>query len=144
MRTAYIKMHIAIFLWGFTGLLGKLIDLNEGLLVWYRLVISSVAIAVILFYRKAFPKLKKKELLQISGIGFLVMLHWVAFYGSIKLASISVAMVCLSSIALFASIIEPLVNRSRFDYMEIVFSAVAMMGIYTIYSSDSGAALGIV
>ena len=40
-------MHTAIFLWGFTGLLGKLIELNEGLLVWYRLLISSAAIALI-------------------------------------------------------------------------------------------------
>jgi drug/metabolite transporter (DMT)-like permease len=144
MRTAYIKMHTAIFLWGFTGLLGKLIQLNEGMLVWYRLLISSAAIALILLSRKSFPKLSFKELSMISGIGILVMLHWVTFYASIKLASISVAMVCLSSIALFASIIEPLVNRKRFDYMEIVFSAVAMMGIYTIYSSDSGAAPGII
>lgn len=82
--------------------------------------------------------------MQISGIGILVMLHWVAFYASIKLASISVAMVCLSSIALFASIIEPLVNRARFDYLEIVFSAFAMLGIFTIYSSDTSASLGII
>jgi drug/metabolite transporter (DMT)-like permease len=144
MRTAYIKMHTAIFLWGFTGLLGKFIQLNEGMLVWYRLLISSVAIALILLYKKSFPRISFKELAMISGIGILVMLHWVTFYASIKLASISVAMVCLSSIALFASIIEPLVNRKKFDYMEIVFSAVAMMGIYTIYSSDAGASLGII
>ncbi len=144
MRTAYIKMHTAIFLWGFTGLFGKFIQLNEGMLVWYRLLISSVAIGAILLYKKSFPKLKLKELLKISGIGILVMLHWVAFYASIKLASISVAMVCLSSIALFASILEPLVNRRKFDYMEIVFSALAMMGIYTIYAADSGASLGII
>jgi drug/metabolite transporter (DMT)-like permease len=144
MRSAYIKMHTAIFLWGFTGLLGKLIQLNEGMLVWYRLLISSIAIACILFYKKSFPKLSMKELVRISGIGILVMLHWVAFYASIKLSSISVAMICLSSIALFASIIEPLVNRTKFDYMEIVFSAVAMMGIATIYSSDVSASVGII
>ena len=144
MKSAYIKMHIAIFLWGFTGLFGKLIELNEGLLVWYRMLISSVVIAGILLYRKSFPKLQLKELMKISGIGILVMLHWVTFYGSIKLASISVAMICLSSIALFASIIEPLVNKKRFDYLEIVFSAVAMIGISTIYSSDPGASLGII
>ena len=144
MRGAYFKMHLAIFIWGFTGLLGKLIDLNEGVLVWYRLLISSVAIGILLFYRKAFPKLTTKELVRISAIGLLVMLHWIAFYASIKLASISVAMICLSSIALFASVIEPVVNKSRFDYVEIVLSAVAMFGIFTIYSSDANASLGII
>src|SRR5678815_3537147 len=132
-------MHTAIFLWGFTGLLGKLIDLNEGLLVWYRLLISSIAIAVILSTRQGFPKLSRREFWKISGVGILVMLHWVTFYGSIKLASISIAMICLSTIALFASVIEPLVNRQRFDFLEIVFGALAIIGIAQIYSSDTGA-----
>jgi drug/metabolite transporter (DMT)-like permease len=137
-------MHLAIFLWGFTGLLGKFIQLNEGLRVWYRLLISSVTIALILFYRKKFPKITFREIVRIGAIGFLVMLHWVTFYASIKLSSISVAMICLSSIALFASILEPLINRVRFDYIEIFFSALAVLGISTIYSSDVSAANGII
>ncbi|HNQ61507.1 MAG TPA: DMT family transporter [Bacteroidia bacterium] len=137
-------MHTAIFLWGFTGLLGKLIHLNEGMLVWYRMMISAVAIGLILMWTKKLPKLKGKELIKISGIGIIVMLHWVAFYGSIKLASISVAMICLSSIALFASIIEPIVNKRKFDYTEIIFSIFALAGIATIYHSDTSASLGII
>lgn len=144
MRNAYLKMHFAIFLWGFTGLLGKFINLNEGLLVWYRLLFSSITIGIILLYRKSFPKLSRKEFLQISGIGFLVMLHWVTFYGSIKMSSISVAMICLSSIALFASIIEPLVNKTKFDVIEILFSALAVTGIATIYNSGLNASKGII
>ena len=144
MRSAYFKMHLAIFLWGFTGLLGKFIDLNEGVLVWYRLFFSAVAIAIVVGLRSGLPKISRKEFLQIAGIGFIVMLHWVTFYGSIKLASISVAMICLSSIALFASILEPLVNRQRFDIVEIAFSALAVAGIATIYNSDANSAKGIV
>jgi drug/metabolite transporter (DMT)-like permease len=144
MRLAYFKMHLAIFLWGFTGLFGKLISLNEGMLVWYRLLISSIAIAVILFYRKSFPKISFREVGIIAAIGILVMLHWVTFYASIKLASISVAMICLSSIALFVSFIEPLVNKQRFDKMEILFSAFAVLGIFFIYKSDISASAGII
>jgi drug/metabolite transporter (DMT)-like permease len=143
MRTAYLQMHTAIFLWGFTGLLGKLIHLNEGMLVWYRMLISSIAIALILIQRKEWPKIPRRQLFQISAIGFLVMLHWVTFYGSIKLSSISVAMICLSSIALFASIIEPLVNRQPFDIIEIFFSVLAVTGIALIYHSDLSAGKGI-
>jgi len=72
------------------------------------------------------------------------MLHWVAFYASIKLASISIAMVCLSSIALFVSFIEPIVYRERFDFMEILFSGLAVIGITTIYKSDPTASAGII
>jgi drug/metabolite transporter (DMT)-like permease len=144
MKSAYFKMHLAIFLWGFTGLFGKLISLDEGMLVWYRLLISTIAIALILFYRKSFPKISFREVGIISAIGILVMLHWVTFYGSIKLASISVAMICLSSIALFVSFIEPLVNRQKFDKMEILFSAFAVLGIFFIYKSDISASAGII
>lgn len=144
MRIAYFKMHTAIFLWGFTGLLGKLIHLNEGMLVWYRMLISSVAIAIIVYYRKSFPKISLREVFRIGVIGFLVMLHWVTFYGSIKLSSISVAMICLSSIALFASILEPIINRKPFDIMEIFFSIFAVTGIGLIYHSDLSAAAGII
>lgn len=143
LRPSYIKMHVAIFLWGFTGLLGKFIQLNEGMLVWYRLLISSAAIWIILYFRKKLPKLSIREVIHIGGIGCLVMFHWVTFYASIKLASISVAMVCLSSIALFASILEPLINRTKFDVVEIVFGAMALTGISTIYNSDVTAATGI-
>lgn len=136
-------MHAAIFLWGFTGLLGKLIQLNEGVLVWYRMLISAAAVLLILLYRKKIPKLSFRELAHISGIGILVMLHWVAFYASIKLASISIAMVCLSSIALFVSFIEPIIYKEKFDYMEILFSALAVIGISTIYRSDPSASAGI-
>ena len=144
MKTAYLKMHLAIFLWGFTGLLGKLIQLNEGMLVWYRLLISSLTITIILIYRRKLPRLSFREMIRIGSIGFLVMLHWIFFYASIKLSSISVAMICLSSIALFASILEPLVNRKRFDVIEILFSVLAVTGITTIYNSDETAARGII
>ncbi len=144
MKTAYVKMHLAIFLWGFTGLLGKLIQLNEGILVWYRLLISSIAIAIILIYRNKFPKLSLREIIRIGSIGILVMLHWIFFFASIKLASISVAMICLSSIALFSSILEPLFNRQRFDFIEILFSVLAVAGISTIYNSDDTIAQGII
>jgi drug/metabolite transporter (DMT)-like permease len=97
-----------------------------------------------LLVSKKIPSLKWKEVLRIGGIGFIVMLHWVTFYGSIKLSSISVAMICLSSIALFASIIEPLVNKTRFDYVDIVFSLFALAGIATIYHSDLSASAGII
>jgi drug/metabolite transporter (DMT)-like permease len=137
-------MHAAIFLWGFTGLLGKLIQLNEGVLVWYRMLISAIVVAIILLYQKKLPRLSFRQLAHISGIGILVMLHWVAFYASIKLASISIAMVCLSSIALFVSFIEPIINKEKFDYTEIIFSAIAVIGITTIYRSDPTASAGII
>ena len=136
-------MHLSIFLWGFTGVLGKAIQLNEGLLVWYRMLISSVVIVLIMLYRKSFQKISMRSLISITGVGFLVMLHWVTFYGAIKISNVSITLSCLSSIALFTSILEPLFNRAKFDYIEILFSGLAMAGIFTIYRSDTSAVWGI-
>ncbi len=144
MRSAYIKMHLSIFLWGFTGVVGKAIQLNEGLLVWYRLLISSAVILVVMLYRKSFQKISMRSLISITGVGFLVMHHWVTFYGAIKISNVSITLSGLSSIALFTSILEPLFNKAKFDYMEILFSALAMAGIFTIYRSDTSAIWGIV
>lgn len=137
-------MHLSIFLWGFTGVLGKAIELNEGLLVWYRMLISTVVIALIMYYRKSFQKIPLRSLIHIIGVGILVMLHWVTFYGAIKISSVSITLSCLSSIALFTSILEPLFNKAKFDYVEILFSGLAMAGIFTIYRSDTSAIWGIV
>ena len=114
------------------------------MLVWYRMLLSSLAILGIFYYRKSLPKISRREIFMIGSIGFLVMLHWVFFYGSIKASSISVAMICLSAIALFSSILEPLINKAPFDFIEILFSAMAVTGISTIYNSDVSASTGII
>lgn len=142
-RKAYSQMHIAIFLWGFTGILGKLITLNEGLLVWYRLILSGIMMWLAAGGRNEIFKLPLKETLKICGVGFVVMIHWVTFYGAIKVSSVSVTLICLSSIALFTSFFEPLISKVKFDFIEIFFAALCMAGIYTIYHADKSTATGI-
>jgi drug/metabolite transporter (DMT)-like permease len=136
-------MHAAIFLWGFTGILGKLISLNEGLLVWYRLIISGIIMWFAAGSENKIKELSWKEILKIAGVGVIVMIHWVTFYGAIKISSVSVTLVCLSSIALFTSVFEPIIARTKFDYIEIFFAGLAMAGIYTIYHSDNSTLTGI-
>ena len=113
MRKAFIQLHIAVFLAGFTGILGRLITLNEGLLVWYRLAIASVTMWIVFSLTKKLQRISLKDILSLSGIGFLAALHWVTFYGSIKYSNVSVALVCFSSVGFFTALLEPLI-RQRF------------------------------
>src|ERR1700689_28670 len=87
MKKAFIQLHIAVFLAGFTGILGKLISLNEGLLVWYRLMISAVSLWILFLWRKATCRISTREMWKIFAIGAVAALHWVTFYGSIKYAN---------------------------------------------------------
>ena len=103
MKKAFFQLHIAVLLAGFTAIFGKLIDLNEGILVGYRMLISAVALGLILFFRKELEKISFSNTMKFFGVGAIVALHWVFFYGSIKYSNVSVSLTCLSAIGFFTS-----------------------------------------
>ena len=144
MKKAFFQLHIAVFLAGFTGILGRLIDLNEGLLVWYRLLISSATMWVIFSITRKLQKVPRKDILKLTGIGFLAALHWVTFYGSIKYANVSVALVCFSSVGFFTALIEPFILRVKFKWVEVLLGLLVIAGIYIIFHFDPKYKTGII
>src|SRR5450631_3229898 len=136
MKKAFIQLHIAVFLAGFTGILGKLITLNEGLLVWYRLMISAFSLWVLFFFQKKNVKIAFADILKIFGIGAIAALHWVSFYGSIKYANVSIALVCFSAVGFFTALLEPLFFRARLDKIELLLGALVIGGIWFIFHFD--------
>ncbi len=136
-------MHLAVLLWGFTGVLGRAIALDSPVLVWYRMLLTALFMAGILTYRKQWVKIDRKDLLQLAIVGALIMLHWVAFYGAIKFANISIALVCLSTASIFTSLLDPLVNKSKHDLKEVLLGTLALAGVYLIYRFQQFYGLGI-
>ena len=133
MKNALIQLHLAVILWGFTGVLGKAISLDAPVLVWYRMLLTAVFVAVILFYRKEWVKVERRDVGQLAIVGCLMGLHWVAFYGAIKFANISIALVCLSTASIFTSLLDPLVNKGKHDMKEVLLGSFAIVGVYLIY-----------
>ena len=84
MKKAFLQLHIAVFLAGFTGILGRLITLNEGMIVWYRLLLTSITMWILFGLMKKLQKIPVIDILKIAGVGFIAAMHWVTFYGSIK------------------------------------------------------------
>ncbi len=144
MRKALLQIHIAVLLWGFTGVLGKAITLSAPVLVWYRMLLTAVFMAVILTYRKQWVKIKKGDMKQLALVGFLMALHWVAFYGSIKFANASIALVCLSTTPVFTTIFNKLIHKSKYDPLELLLGIVALAGMYLIYQFQQLYVKGIV
>lgn len=144
MKKAFFELHIAILLAGFTGILGRLITLNEGLLVWYRLLISSVTMWILFAATKKLQRISIKDILKLSGIGFLAALHWVSFYGSIKYANVSVALVCFSAVGFFTALFEPLFYRKKINMVEVFLGLVVIAGIYIIFHFDPKYKTGII
>lgn len=136
-------MHLAVLLWGFTGVLGKAINLTAPVLVWYRMLLTASFMAVILFYRKQWVPIAKKDMRQLALVGCLMALHWVGFYGSIKFSNASIALVCLSTASIFTSLLDPFVNKSKHDAFELLIGAIALSGVYLIYQFQQFYGLGI-
>jgi drug/metabolite transporter (DMT)-like permease len=144
MKKAFLQLHVAVFLAGFTGILGKLINLNEGLLVWYRLLISSVTMWILFSLTKKLQKIAFRDIIKLAGVGFLSAVHWVTFYGSIKNANVSVALVCFSSVGFFTALAEPLILGVRIKWMEVLLGLLVIPGIFIIFHFDAHYKTGII
>ncbi|MDB5190507.1 MAG: EamA/RhaT family transporter [Segetibacter sp.] len=144
MKNALIKLHAAVFLWGFTGVLGRLISLNEGLLVWWRILITVVSLYFLMRVKNELQSVSPKQKWQLFGIGGLIALHWCFFYGSIKYSNVSIALTCLSSAGLFTALLEPLMTRKKFVPVEILLGLIAIVGIYLIFHFDPHFKTGII
>ena len=134
-RTAYLQMHITTFLWGLTAILGKLISISELPLVWYRVLIVSV---VMLFIPKIVENIKTlsfKKITTIGGIGIILTLHWVAWYGAVKFANASVAVSCIALISFFISVLEPIITKNAFNKSNLFFGIIVIPGILLINQS---------
>lgn len=144
MKKAFLQLHLAVMLAGFTAIIGKLIQLNEGYLTMYRMALSALILGGFLYIRKEFQILPWKKTLKLLGVGAIICLHWVSFYGSIKYSNVSVSVTCLSSIGFFTSLFEPIIMRRRIDIVEVLLGLLAIAGVYLIFSFYPEYKLGII
>lgn len=141
-----ILLHITVFIWGFTAIFGALITVSAYELVWYRMLIASISLAIYeYFWVKKDQKLVLNRQLKLLGIGGIVALHWFFFYHSIKTSTISVALVCLSSSALFASFLGPIFNKKKnISLVDVIIGLVIIIGIVLIFSFETKYTEGII
>ncbi|MBK9939211.1 MAG: DMT family transporter [Chitinophagaceae bacterium] len=144
MKKAFLQLHIAVFLAGFTGILGRLITLNEGMIVWYRLLLTSITMWILFGLMKKLQKIPVIDILKIAGVGFIAAMHWVTFYGSIKYSNVSVALVCFSAISFFTALFEPVILRKKINWTELLLGLITLSGIYIIFHFDTQYKTGII
>ncbi len=136
-KLALFRLHLIVFLWGFTAILGKLIHANAQILVFYRMLFASIFLfAFIRIYKKESIKVSKKIFFQLAAIGFTMALHWYCFFYSIKVSNVSIALSCLSLSTLFASILEPVIFKRKIDVSEVVMGAVIVACILLIFKTE--------
>jgi len=136
-KLALFRLHLIVFLWGFTAILGKLIQANAQILVFYRMLFAAVFLFVFIrVFKKESIKVSKKIFFQLAAIGVAMALHWYCFFYSIKVSNVSIALSCLSLSTLFASILEPIIFKRKIDVMEVVMGSVIVACILLIFKTE--------
>ncbi|MGR3854698.1 DMT family transporter [Chryseobacterium indologenes] len=136
-KLALFRLHLIVFLWGFTAILGKLIQANAQILVFYRMLFASIFLYVFIrFFKKESIKVSRKIFFQLAAIGFAMALHWYCFFYSIKVSNVSIALSCLSLSTLFASILEPIIFKRKIDISEVVMGTVIVACILLIFKTE--------
>jgi drug/metabolite transporter (DMT)-like permease len=128
-RRALIELHICVVLWGFTAILGKLITLPATQLVWWRMLLVTVALACFPRVWRALKFITPRQMLVFAGIGGVVALHWLAFYGSVKLANASVAAMTMALAPAVTALIEPAITGARFERHNLLLGILVIPGV---------------
>ena len=135
---ALLQIHGCVVIWGFTAILGKLITLPAFALVWWRMLLVVAALAFIPAFWRGLRRLDLRTAAIFSGIGVVVALHWVTFYGAIKLSNASVAATCMGVAPILVSIVEPWITGRRFDWRELAIGVVAVPGVMLVVGGTPG------
>jgi drug/metabolite transporter (DMT)-like permease len=134
-RRAYLELHLAVLLFGFTAILGDLIQLSALVLVWWRVLLTSLSLLLWVRVVHLFRRLDRAAVLRYMGIGVIVALHWLAFYGAIKLANASIALVCMALTSFFTSLLEPLLLRQRLQWHQLLMGLLMVPGMAMIVNA---------
>lgn len=138
-----IVLHLAVFLAGWTGVFGRLISISGLPLVWIRMSVSVITLLAFLALSKRLHKVEWKSLLKIAGCGTLLATHWVAFYASIQLSNVSIGVACVATSCFFTALFNPLINRKRISWTEVLISFISIAGVLLIFSLDIRYRIGI-
>src|ERR1700733_4078389 len=139
-----VILHFTVFIWGFTGILGALITISAVSLVWYRVLIAAVSLFLYFKFNKTAFRVSRDTFFKLIFTGALVGGHWILFFAAIKLSTVAVTLVCLSSITLFTAIFEPIINKKQISRLEIIAGILIITGIVMIFKFETQYTKGII
>ena len=140
---SYLHLHVIVFIWGFTAILGKLISLQALDLVWYRMLFASAIMTFVVLLSKEKVKVPFNVLIGFIVCGIIIAAHWFTFYQAIKVSNVSITLACLSTGAFFASILEPIFYKRRVIWYELIFGVIVVIGLGIIFNLETKYTTGI-
>ena len=138
-----LKLHFIVFIWGFTAILGALIEIDALPLVWYRVVLASVTLALFFLVKKIDFKVSGDALMRFVAGGVLIALHWLTFFYAIKVSTVSTTLISMSSSAIFVALLEPILGQKKFRLYELLLASLALIGFIIIFYTEKTYKTGI-
>lgn len=129
---SYLNLHLIVFIWGFTAVLGELITIREASLVWYRMLLATGFLLAYLIITKKKLLLPPKAIMKLVFVGFLIAIHWIFFFKAINISNVSITLAMFSVGAFFASVLEPLFYKRKMLWYEVLFGLVIIAGLFII------------
>lgn len=144
-RRAYLELHLAVFLFGFTAILGKIISVPETVLVWWRVFFTVISLLFLVDVARLYRTLPRKTFFQFLSIGILVAVHWVTFFGAAKYANVSICLICMATASFFTALLEPLIMKQKVKWFELGLGLLIIPGMMlVIKNTESFMYIGIV
>ena len=130
------QLHFIVLIWGFTAILVALIPLEAIPLVWFRVMIASVTIFLFAKIRKIDLIINKLTFVKFFIGGVIIALHWATFFSAIKVSTISITLVTMSSSAIFVVLLQPVFGIGKIKIYELVLASIAIVGFIVIFKVE--------
>jgi drug/metabolite transporter (DMT)-like permease len=139
----YAELHFIVFIWGFTAILGVLISTSPTVLVMWRTLLAGFLLGLLLLFKKTDLTLPVADLVKLFGTGVIIAFHWIFFFQAARISNVSVCLAGLSTVSLWTSFMEPMINRRPFKKTEIILGFTVIIGIYAIFYFQGNYWLGL-
>lgn len=139
-----LELHLIVFIWGFTAILGQLISLDALPLVFTRIALAVFVILIYLVYKKKNLALHPKDIFRFLVFGFVIALHWLTFFHAIKISNISITLACISTGAFFTSLLEPIFYKRKLILYEVLLGCMVVVGLLLIFQFETQYKMGII
>lgn len=126
---SYLNLHLIVFIWGFTAILGALITITADALVWYRMLFAGFFLAIFIVFKKKSFQIPVRSLLKLVFVGLLIALHWIFFFKAIHVSNVSITLSVFSLGAFFASLLEPIFYGRKVLWYEVFFGLIIIAGL---------------
>jgi|SRR5690554_353138 len=133
----HLQLHLIVFIWGFTAILGELITLDALPLVWTRILIAVGFVFLFIKLSKRSLVLNTKTITLFFICGFVIAIHWLTFFHAIKISNISITLACISTGAFFTSLLEPIFYKRKIIWYEVFLGIMVVVGLLIIFSFET-------